>query len=72
MAITGNRFTLERQKLCLWLATEKRKLEPLPLELKRQRDHELEREFKSRLERLYGELAGRPAPSGRSVKVTMN
>jgi hypothetical protein len=26
MAVTGSRFTIERQKLCLWLESEKRKL----------------------------------------------
>ncbi len=65
MAISGSRFTIERQKLCLWLETEKRKIQALPGELKKQRDTELEREFKSRLDRLYGEIQGRltaPAP----------
>jgi hypothetical protein len=60
MAITGTRFTIERQKLCLWLENEKRKLRLLPSELKQQRDVELEREFRSRLDRLYNELAAKP------------
>jgi hypothetical protein len=60
MAITGTRFTIERQKLCLWLENEKRKLRLLPSELKQQRDVELEREFRSRLDRLYNELSAKP------------
>jgi hypothetical protein len=70
MAITGSRFTIERQKLCLWLESEKRKLAMLPAELKVQRDLELEREFKNRLDRLYNEVQSRP-PAG-SAKAKMN
>jgi len=55
MATSGSRFTVERQKLCIWLQSEKRKLHTLPIELKLQRDLELEREFRSRLDRLYNE-----------------
>ena len=55
MATTGSRFTIERQKLCIWLESEKRKLQTLPSEVKVQRDLELEREFRSRLDRLYNE-----------------
>lgn len=63
MAITGSRFTIERQKLCLWLESEKRKLSTLPGDLKKQRDVELEREFRTRLDRLYSEVQGRPSSS---------
>jgi len=56
MATTGSRFTIERQKLCIWLESEKRKLQALPSEVKVQRDLELEREFRSRLDRLYNEM----------------
>lgn len=67
MAMSGSRFTIERQKLCLWLEAEKRKLQTLPGELKKQRDGELEKEFRSRLDRLYGEIQGRAsAPSQRA------
>jgi hypothetical protein len=59
MATSGSRFTIERQKLCLWLEAEKRKLQTLPAELKKQKDVELEREFKSRLDRLYGDGSSR-------------
>ena len=65
MALTGSRFTIERQKLCLWLESEKRKLQVLPAELKLQRDLELEREFKSRIDRLYGDEKAR-APSAKA------
>jgi hypothetical protein len=61
MAISGSRFTVERQKLCLWLEAEKRKLHLLPAELKKQKDVELEREFRTRLDRLYGDVQSRPA-----------
>jgi hypothetical protein len=71
MAITGSRFTIERQKLCLWLESEKRKLAMLPAELKVQRDLELEREFKSRLDRLYNEVQSRPA-AGAAAKAKLN
>jgi hypothetical protein len=70
MAITGSRFTIERQKLCLWLESEKRKLSLLPAELKAQRDSELEREFRSRLDRLYNEMQTK-APAT-SAKTKMN
>jgi hypothetical protein len=59
MATTGSRFTVERQKLCIWLQSEKRKLQTLPSELKLQRDLELEREFRSRLDRLYNDAQHR-------------
>lgn len=55
MATTGSRFTVERQKLCIWLQSEKRKLQAMPTEGRLQRDLELEREFRSRLDRLYNE-----------------
>lgn len=55
MATTGSRFTVERQKLCIWLQSEKRKLQTMPMEGRLQRDLELEREFRSRLDRLYNE-----------------
>ncbi len=71
MAITGSRFTIERQKLCLWLESEKRKLQLLPAELKQQRDLELEREFKSRIERLYSDAQSKPAAAP-SSKMKMN
>jgi hypothetical protein len=67
MATTGTRFTVERTKLCLWLQSEKRKLQTLPIELKLQRDLELEREFRSRIDRLYNETQHRV-----DVKVKMN
>ncbi len=67
MATSGTRFTVERQKLCLWLQSEKRKLQTLPIELKLQRDLELEREFRSRIDRLYNETQHRV-----DVKVKMN
>lgn len=70
MAITGSRFTIERQKLCLWLESEKRKLTLLPAELKAQKDSELEREFRSRLDRLYNEMQSRP-PAG-AAKAKLN
>src|SRR5262249_21290755 len=56
MAMDGHRFVLERNKLCVWLAAEKRKLDALPVENKAKQAEELEREFKTRLERLYGEV----------------
>ena len=59
MATSGTRFTVERQKLCIWLQSEKRKLQTLPVELKLQRDLELEREFRSRIDRLYNETQHR-------------
>jgi hypothetical protein len=59
MSIDGHRFVLERHKLCVWLESEKRKLGTLPEEHKVRRELELEREFRSRLDRLYGEI--RPA-----------
>ena len=71
MAITGSRFTIGRQKLCLWLESEKRKLAMLPAELKVQRDLELEREFKSRLDRLYNEVQSRPLAGG-AAKAKLN
>jgi hypothetical protein len=55
MATSGSRFTVERQKLCIWLQSEKRKLQTMPTEGRLQRDLELEREFRSRLDRLYNE-----------------
>jgi len=55
MATSGSRFTVERQKLCIWLQSEKRKLQTMPMEGRLQRDLELEREFRSRLDRLYNE-----------------
>jgi hypothetical protein len=55
MAISSSRFAIERQKLCSWLESEKRKIQTLPHDLKRSRDLELEREFRARLDRLYGE-----------------
>ena len=61
MAISGSRFTTERQKLCLWLEAEKRKIQTLPTELKKQKDTELEREFRSRIDRLYGEAQSKGA-----------
>ena len=64
MPIEGHRFVQERLKLCSWLESEKRKLGALPpeaYELKRQRELELERDFRSKLERLYGE--GKHDPS---------
>jgi hypothetical protein len=67
MATSGTRFTVERQKLCIWLQSEKRKLQMLPVELKLQRDLELEREFRSRIDRLYNETQHRV-----DVKVKMN
>jgi hypothetical protein len=69
MAITGSRFTVERQKLCLWLESEKRKLHLLPAELKAQRDLELEREFRSRLDRLYNEMQAKPESTRAKVKM---
>jgi hypothetical protein len=72
MAMTGSRFTIERQKLCLWLETEKRKLELLPGDLKRSRDQELEREFRQRLDRLYSEVQGRPQPREKEAKAKLN
>jgi hypothetical protein len=56
MATSSSRFGIERQKLCIWLESEKRKLQTLPTDLKIARDLELEREFKNRLDRLYGEM----------------
>jgi len=67
MATSGSRFTVERQKLCIWLQSEKRKLQTLPSDLKLQRDQELEREFRSRLDRLYNDSQHRV-----DVKVKMN
>ena len=61
MPMDGHRFVLERQKLCIWLETEKRKLGRLPDEQKGRREADLEREFRARLERLYGELSPAPA-----------
>jgi inhibitor of KinA sporulation pathway (predicted exonuclease) len=55
MAISSSRFAIERQKLCTWLEGEKRKIQTLPHDLKHVRDVELEREFRARLDRLYGE-----------------
>jgi hypothetical protein len=55
MATSSSRFTVERQKLCIWLQSEKRKLQTMPMEGRLQRDLELEREFRSRLDRLYNE-----------------
>ena len=55
MATSGSRFSVERQKLCIWLQSEKRKLQTMPMEGRLQRDLELEREFRSRLDRLYNE-----------------
>jgi hypothetical protein len=55
MATSGSRFTVERQKLCIWLQSEKRKLHTLPSEMKVQRDQELEREFRLKLDRLYND-----------------
>jgi hypothetical protein len=55
MATSSSRFAIERQKLCIWLESEKRKIQTLPVEIKLQRDLELEREFRSRLDRLYSE-----------------
>ncbi len=72
MAITGSRFTIERQKLCLWLESEKRKLQLLPAELKQQRDLELEREFKSRIERLYSDAQSKSTAVLPPGKVKMN
>jgi hypothetical protein len=71
MPISGTRFTIERQKLCLWLEAEKRKLDVLPTDLRRQRDQELEREFRQRLDRLYGEVQGRPQPT-QQAKAKLN
>jgi hypothetical protein len=69
MAISGSRFTIERQKLCLWLESEKRKLQLLPADLKGQRDLELEKEFRSRLDRLYNEMQSKPEASRAKVKM---
>ncbi len=54
--MNGHRFVLERQKLCVWLEAEKRKLERLADDQRSRREQDLEREFRTRLERLYGEL----------------
>jgi hypothetical protein len=62
MATSSSRFTIERQKLCIWLESEKRKIQTLPIEVKLQRDLELEREFRSRLDRLYSEAQHRVDP----------
>lgn len=70
MAITGSRFTIERQKLCLWLESEKRKLSLLPAEIKAQRDSDLEREFRNKLDRLYNEMQSKP-PAG-AAKAKLN
>jgi hypothetical protein len=55
MAISSSRFVIERQKICAWLESEKRKIQTLPHDLKHARDVELEREFRARIDRLYGE-----------------
>lgn len=71
MAITerSSRFTIERQKLCLWLEAEKRKLTLLPAELKAQRDTELEREFRTRVDRLYNDMQTKPAAGAAKAKL---
>ncbi len=65
MALSSSRFVIERQKLCTWLESEKRKIQTLPHDLKHARDLELEREFRARLDRLYGEQQHRA--EGRSA-----
>jgi hypothetical protein len=59
----GYRLTVERQKLCVWLESEQRKLAKLGPDEEAERAaraEELEREFRARLDRLYGE--GVPDP----------
>jgi hypothetical protein len=58
MPIDGSRFVAERQKLCTWLESEKQKILSLPTGMRTAREQELEREFRSRLDRLYGEVSG--------------
>ena len=67
MPIDGQRLAQERQKLCIWLESEKRTLGALPHEVKNQREQELEREFRTKLDRLYGEA--RHEPSRARVKL---
>ena len=62
-------MTAERKKLCIWLESEKRKLAklgPHQLEQREQKEQELEREFRARLDRLYGDVREEP---GRADKV---
>jgi hypothetical protein len=56
MPIDGTRFAIERQKLCLWLEGEKKKLEALPDEDRLRKEADLEREFRAKIDRLYGDV----------------
>jgi hypothetical protein len=56
MPIDGTRFAIERQKLCMWLEGEKKKIEGLSLDERMRKDAELEREFRAKIDRLYSDV----------------
>ena len=51
MSMDGLRYSIERQKLCAWLEAERSRLAPSPD--RDARVAELEREFRTRLDKLY-------------------
>ena len=55
MATSSSRFVIERQKICTWLESEKRKIQTMTHDIRHARDAELEREFRARIDRLYGD-----------------
>lgn len=69
MAATGTRLGIERQKLCIWLESEKRKLQSLPHDVKQAREVELERDFRTRLDRLYGDMPHRQDAKAPAAKL---
>ena len=54
----GYRYWVERHKLLIELAQKKERLAELPLAARPAVEAELEREFRERLDRVYGEARG--------------
>ena len=52
----GYRYWIERHKLMLWLETETRKLEGLHELERKRRTSELERDFRVKLDEIYGRV----------------
>ena len=59
----GYRFSIERQKLCIWLEGEKKKIESLPQGQRIDVELALERDFRVKLDRLYARVRAEFEPT---------